>query len=129
MIGEGATFMHVTHSTPVVPGGIGARHKHQGKRMTAIGIYGSAGRMGRVIAAIAGGFSVIARRTEDPRILDVARHGAEAATRGAALVRQLLSFARQQAMECARVSRNRLGAERSPSAAIRSARRTASGRE
>lgn len=45
--------MHVNLSTPVVSGGIGAWNKHQGKHMTAIGIYGSAGRMGRVIATIA----------------------------------------------------------------------------
>ncbi|CAA9422734.1 MAG: Signal transduction histidine kinase [uncultured Rubellimicrobium sp.] len=73
----------------------------QSQKLEALGSLtsGVAHDFNNVIAAIAGGFSVIARRTEDPRILDVASHGAEAATRGAALVRQLLSFARQQALE------------------------------
>jgi PAS domain S-box-containing protein len=73
----------------------------QSQKLEALGSLtsGVAHDFNNVIAAIAGGFSVIARRTEDPRILEVARHGAEAATRGAGLVRQLLSFARQQALE------------------------------
>lgn len=49
-----------------------------------------------LIAAISGGFRVIERRTQDPDLQEIARHGANAADRGAALVSQLLSFARPQ---------------------------------
>lgn len=73
----------------------------QSQKLEAIGqlTAGIAHDFNNVIAAIAGGFSVIERRSSDLRILEVARHGVNAAQRGASLVRQLLAFARQQTLE------------------------------
>lgn len=73
----------------------------QAQKLEAVGqlTSGIAHDFNNVIAAIAGGFSVIERRTDDPRLLEVARHGAKAAERGGTLVRQLLAFARQQVLE------------------------------
>ncbi len=73
----------------------------QSQKLEAVGqlTSGVAHDFNNVIAAIAGGFSVIERRTQDPRLLEVARHGAKAAERGGALVKQLLAFARQQVLE------------------------------
>lgn len=51
-----------------------------------------------IIAAISGAFGLIQRRSQDPRILDIAAHGHRAAWRGDALVKQLLMFARQQTL-------------------------------
>ena len=51
-----------------------------------------------LVAAISGGFSIIERRSSDPRVLEVARHGVNAANRAAHLVKQLLSFARQEVL-------------------------------
>jgi PAS domain S-box-containing protein len=72
----------------------------QSQKLEAVGqlTSGIAHDFNNVIAAIAGGFSVIERRTSDPRLLEVARHGAKAAERGGALVKQLLAFARQQVL-------------------------------
>jgi PAS domain S-box-containing protein len=72
----------------------------QSQKLEAVGqlTSGIAHDFNNVIAAIAGGFSVIERRTQDPRLLEVARHGAKAAERGGALVKQLLAFARQQVL-------------------------------
>lgn len=71
------------------------------QKMEAIGqlTSGIAHDFNNAIAAIAGGFAIIERRTQDPRLLDVARHGVKAAERGAALVRHLMAFARQQVLE------------------------------
>ena len=52
-----------------------------------------------VIAAMSGAFSLIERRSDDPRIRDITGHGVKAAWRGAALVRQLLMFAQQDRPE------------------------------
>ena len=72
----------------------------QAQKLEAVGqlTSGIAHDFNNVIAAIAGGFSVIERRTQDPRLIEVARHGAKAAERGGILVRQLLAFARQQVL-------------------------------
>lgn len=72
----------------------------QSQKLEAVGqlTSGIAHDFNNVIAAIAGGFSVIERRTQDPRLLEIARHGAKAAERGGTLVRQLLAFARQQVL-------------------------------
>lgn len=73
----------------------------QSQKLEAIGqlTSGIAHDFNNSIAAIAGGFSVIQRRTDDPRILDIAKLGVKAAERGGTLVKQLLAFARQQALE------------------------------
>ena len=72
----------------------------QAQKLEAVGqlTSGIAHDFNNVIAAIAGGFSVIERRTQDPRLIEVARHGAKAAERGGLLVKQLLAFARQQVL-------------------------------
>jgi PAS domain S-box-containing protein len=72
----------------------------QSQKLEALGqlTSGIAHDFNNMVTAIAGGFRMIERRTADPRLLDMARHGAKAAERAEALVRQLLGFARQQAL-------------------------------
>ncbi|NAZ35272.1 PAS domain-containing protein [Rubellimicrobium sp. CFH 75288] len=73
----------------------------QSQKLEALGqlTSGIAHDFNNVIAAIAGGFQVIERRSSDPRLVEVARHGARAARRGGRLVQQLLAFARQQVLD------------------------------
>lgn len=73
----------------------------QSQKLEALGqlTAGIAHDFNNITAAIAGGFAMIERRTTDPRIAEVARHGASAAMRGGRLVKQLLAFARQQVLE------------------------------
>ncbi len=49
-----------------------------------------------VLAAIIGSYRLIARRTQDPALLEMMRHGERAAERAGTLVRQLLGFARRE---------------------------------
>jgi PAS domain S-box-containing protein len=72
----------------------------QSQKLEALGqlTSGIAHDFNNAIAAIAGGFAVIEKRTDDPRIVEVTRHGVRAAERGAALVQKLLAFARQQVL-------------------------------
>ena len=72
----------------------------QAQKLEALGqlTSGIAHDFNNIVAAIAGGFAVIERRTTDPRIIDIARHGANAAQRGAGLVKQLLAFAQHQVL-------------------------------
>ena len=72
----------------------------QAQKLEALGqlTSGIAHDFNNITAAIAGGFAVIERRTTDPRIIEIARHGLNAAERGAGLVKQLLSFAQQQVL-------------------------------
>lgn len=78
----------------------------QSQKLEALGqlTSGVAHDFNNIIAAISGGFRVVQRRTDDPTLAEVARHGADAAERGAALVSQLLSFAREQVLEPTTVS-------------------------
>lgn len=73
----------------------------QSQKLEALGqlTSGVAHDFNNIIAAISGGFRVVERRTSDETLIEVARHGANAAERGAALVTQLLSFAREQVLE------------------------------
>lgn len=73
----------------------------QSQKLEALGqlTSGVAHDFNNIIAAISGGFRVIQRRTSDPTLAEVAQHGANAADRGATLVSQLLSFAREQVLE------------------------------
>lgn len=70
----------------------------QSQKLEALGqvTAGIAHDFNNVVAAIASGFSVIERRTDDPRVLEITHHGRKAAERGAAIVQQLLAFARRQ---------------------------------
>lgn len=73
----------------------------QSQKLEAIGTLtsGIAHDFNNAIAAIAGGFSLIERRTADPRLLEITRHGINASERVSALIRQLLAFARRQVLE------------------------------
>lgn len=73
----------------------------QAQKLEALGqlTSGIAHDFNNVIAAISGGFDLIARRSSDARIGDISRHGVAAAQRGGQLVKQLLAFARQQVLE------------------------------
>lgn len=57
---------------------------------------GLAHDMNSVLSALAAAFGVIERRTLEPRLAEVARHGVAATGRGTALVRRLLAFAGRQ---------------------------------
>ena len=72
----------------------------QAQNLEALGrlTSGIAHDFNNIVAAIAGGFAVIERRTTDPRIVEIARHGTNAAQRGAGLVTQLLAFAQHQVL-------------------------------
>ncbi|MCC6480883.1 MAG: hypothetical protein IT554_00520 [Sphingomonadaceae bacterium] len=48
-----------------------------------------------LVAAIAGGFALIGKWTDDKRVREVAQHGGEAAARGGELVRQLIAAGQQ----------------------------------
>ena len=73
----------------------------QAQKLEALGqlTSGIAHDFNNVIAAISSGYSVIARRTSDPKVIEIAEHGVKAAERGAAIIRQLLAFARQEVLE------------------------------
>jgi C4-dicarboxylate-specific signal transduction histidine kinase len=70
----------------------------QSQKLEAIGqlTAGIAHDFNNAIAAIAGGYDLITRRTDNPQILEIAEHGKKAAHRGAKLVQHLLAFSRQQ---------------------------------
>ena len=72
----------------------------QAQKLEALGqlTSGIAHDFNNIVAAIAGGFAVVERRTTDPRIIEIARHGSNAAQRGAGLVKQLLAFAQHQVL-------------------------------
>lgn len=56
-----------------------------------------------ILAAVLGGFRVIQNRTKNPSISQIAEMGQKAAQRGAALVQQLLAFAREEDLVLQRV--------------------------
>lgn len=72
----------------------------QSQKLEALGqlTSGIAHDFNNIVAAISGGFAVIERRTSDPRIIEVARHGVHAAQRGAGLVKQLMAFTQRQVL-------------------------------
>ena len=51
-----------------------------------------------ILAAIAGGMDLIERRSEDPKVKYITGHCKDAAFRGATLVKQMLTFARQEVL-------------------------------
>ncbi len=70
----------------------------QNQRLETVGqlTSGIAHDFNNILGAVIGGFTIIENRTDDPRIRQVAGMGQRAAERGAALIRQLLAFARLQ---------------------------------
>ena len=88
----------------------------QAQKLEALGqlTSGIAHDFNNVIAAISSGYSVIARRTSDPKVIEIADHGVKAAERGATIVKQLLAFARQEVLEPRVVSLNDVLTEAEP---------------
>ena len=88
----------------------------QAQKLEALGqlTSGIAHDFNNVIAAISSGYSVIARRTSDPKVTEIAAHGVKAAERGAAIVKQLLAFARQEVLEPRIVSLSEVLTEAEP---------------
>jgi PAS domain S-box-containing protein len=70
----------------------------QSQKLEALGqlTSGIAHDFNNVLGAVIGGFAIIANRSSDSRIQQIVSMGQRAAERGAALVRQLLAFARLQ---------------------------------
>ncbi len=70
----------------------------QSQKLEALGqlTSGVAHDFNNILGAVIGGFTIIQNRNDDPRIQQIATMGQRAAERGAALVRQLLAFARQE---------------------------------
>ena len=70
----------------------------QSQKLEAVGqlTSGIAHDFNNILGAVIGGFTIIQNRNDDPRIHQIATMGQRAAERGAALVRQLLAFARQE---------------------------------
>ena len=73
----------------------------QAQKMKALGqlTSGIAHDFNNLIQAISGGFTLIEKWSDNPRVKEVARQSVRAAERGSSLVRQLLAFARKQRME------------------------------
>lgn len=73
----------------------------QAQKMEALGqlTSGIGHDFNNLIQAISGGFTLIEKWSDNPRVKEVARQSVRAAERGSSLVRQLLAFARKQRME------------------------------
>jgi signal transduction histidine kinase/FixJ family two-component response regulator len=78
----------------------------QSQKLEALGqlTSGIAHDFNNIMGAVLGGFSIIANRTVEPDLLKVAAMGKNAAERGAALVRQLMAFARAELPEPQRIA-------------------------
>ncbi len=78
----------------------------QSQKLEALGqlTSGIAHDFNNIMGAVLGGFSIIANRTTEPDLLRVAGMGKNAAERGAALVRQLMAFARAELPEPQRIA-------------------------
>lgn len=77
----------------------------QSQKLEAVGqlTSGIAHDFNNILGAVIGAFTIIQNRNADPRIRQIATMGQRAAERGAALVRQLLAFARQEDVVAQRV--------------------------
>ncbi len=77
----------------------------QSQKLEAVGqlVSGIAHDFNNILGAVIGGLTIIQNRNDDPRIEQIATMGQRAAERGAALVRQLLAFARQEDVVAQRV--------------------------
>ncbi|RZL79869.1 MAG: PAS domain S-box protein, partial [Sphingomonas sp.] len=77
----------------------------QSQKLEAVGqlASGIAHDFNNILGAVIGGLTIIQNRNDDPRIEQIATMGQRAAERGAALVRQLLAFARQEDVVAQRV--------------------------
>ena len=81
----------------------------QAQKLEALGqlTSGVAHDFNNVTQAVAFGFEIIEKRANDPKIAEIARHGAAAALRGGQLVRQMLAFARKQELAPKRIDLGR----------------------
>ena len=77
----------------------------QSQKLEAVGqlTSGIAHDFNNILGAVISGFTIIQNRNDDPRIRQIATMGQRAAERGAALVRQLLAFARREDVVAQRV--------------------------
>ncbi|GAC1335480.1 MAG: PAS domain-containing sensor histidine kinase [Beijerinckiaceae bacterium] len=77
----------------------------QAQKIEALGQFtgGIAHDFNNVLAAVLGTYRMIKRRTTDEQVLEFVRHGEAAAERAAALVRQLMGFARREELRPAKV--------------------------
>lgn len=69
------------------------KHRDEAKDRISSGI---AHDFNNIVAAVASGFSLIAKWSDDKRVREVALHGGEAAARGGALVRRLMVASQRQ---------------------------------
>lgn len=73
----------------------------QTQKLEALGLLtgGIAHDLNNVLTAISGSYRLIGRRTSDPDLLELVKHGEHAASRASSLVRQLLAFARREELK------------------------------
>ncbi len=73
----------------------------QAQKLEALGQVtgGVAHDLNNVLVAVSGSYELLRRRIDDPALLRMVRLGEQAADRAAALVRQLLAFARREALK------------------------------
>ncbi len=73
----------------------------QSQKLEALGQLtgGVAHDLNNVLAAVSGSYELLRRRTDDPALLRLVALGEKGAERAAALVRQLLAFARREALQ------------------------------
>lgn len=88
----------------------------QGQKLEALGqlASGIAHDFNNLLAAISGGLSMIERRLEDEKLQVLVGHCQDAAFKGAKLVKQMLSFARQEVLEPSAVDLAKLAADVKP---------------
>ena len=70
----------------------------QSQKLEALGQLtgGVAHDFNNILAAVTGSYRLIERRVEDPKVVELIRHGERAAERARRLIRQLLAFARKE---------------------------------
>jgi PAS domain S-box-containing protein len=89
---------------------------NQSQKLEALGqlTSGIAHDFNNILAAIAGGHSLIEKRTDDGYIRSIAEHCQAAAFRGAKLVKQMLAFARQEVLAPRAINVSQLAVDLEP---------------